>query len=163
MTKDRITANKVVSVTYSIVDEAGQTLEQSDVPINYVHGGRSDLFEKIERALEGKAVNDRVKVSLNPEEGFGQHDPSLCFADDIENVPEPLRFVGAELEAQNADGEVLKFIVTDISNGKLTVDANHPMAGKIVIFHVKVVDIRDATPLEIAQGEPSEGMMGMLH
>lgn len=156
MTQDRVAANKVVSVIYSIKDEQGETIEHTDLPVSYIHGGRSDMFEKIERELEGKTVDDRVQVTLGPDEAFGDHNPGLTFTDDIENVPEALRFVGAELEAQNAEGETLKFIVTGIKDSKLTVDANHPMAGKTVTFHVKVADVRDATSTELASGQPEE-------
>ncbi len=149
----RIEANKVVSLTYTIVDEKGQVLEQSEIPIHYVHGGKSDLFEKLEAALAGKTLGDEVSVTLSPEEGFGPHDPDLTFTDDLENVPEELRFIGAELEAKNADGESMKFIVTNIADRELTVDANHPMAGKTVVFKVKVIEIRDASKGEARTGQ----------
>lgn len=153
MSAPRIEANKVVSLTYTIVDEKGQVLEQSEIPIHYVHGGKSDLFEKLEAALVGKTIGDEVSVTLSPEEGFGPHDPDLTFTDDLENVPEELRFIGAELEAKNADGESMKFIVTNIADRELTVDANHPMAGKTVVFKVKVIEIRDASKDEVRTGQ----------
>jgi FKBP-type peptidyl-prolyl cis-trans isomerase SlyD len=56
--------NKVVSFTYSIVDESGTILEQSDLPLNYVHGGKHDLFEKVEQELDGCVVGDTVEVEL---------------------------------------------------------------------------------------------------
>lgn len=150
----RIEANKVVSLTYSIVDDKGEILEQSDLPIHYVHGGKSDLFEKLEAALTGKTIGDQISVTLSPEEGFGLHNPALTYTDDLENVPEELRFVGAELEAQNANGESMKFVVSKIKESELTVDANHPMAGKTVIFKVKVTDIRAASSDEARTGQP---------
>jgi FKBP-type peptidyl-prolyl cis-trans isomerase SlyD len=60
-------------------------------------------------------------------------------------VPPELRRLGASLEAQNASGEMLTFVVKRIENGKLTVDANHPLAGQTVKFRVTVRDVRDAT------------------
>ena len=67
--------NKVVSFVYTIVDTDGTLLEQSDIPISYVHGGKHDLFEKVEQALDGAVVGDTVEVQLTPEEGFGALDP----------------------------------------------------------------------------------------
>lgn len=151
----QIESNKVVSLTYSILDEDGEILEQSNLPISYIHGGQGDLFEKLERALTGKTIGDEVSVTLSPEEGFGQHNPDLTFTDDLENVPEELRYVGAELEAQNASGEVLKFVVSDIGDNQLTVDGNHPFAGKTVTFRVKVAEVRDATAEELSTGQPT--------
>lgn len=150
---DQIVGNDmVVSFTYSIVDDSGEVLEQSDLPISYVHGGKHDLFEKVEQALDGSMVGDTVEVELTPEEGFGPHDPSLTYTDSIENVPDEFRRIGAEVEMMNDQGESRKFTVTRIEDGKLTVDGNHPMAGKSIVFHIKVTDIRDATIDEIASG-----------
>jgi len=133
------------------------------LPIHYVHGGKSDLFEKLEVALSGKSIGDQVSVTLSPEEGFGQHNPDLTFTDDLENVPEELRFVGAKLEAQNADGEPMKFVVSKVKESELTVDANHPMAGKTVIFKVKVADIRDASSDEARTGQAASTGQGQDH
>ncbi|MFV1996679.1 MAG: peptidylprolyl isomerase [Acidiferrobacterales bacterium] len=163
MSTPRIETNKVVSLTYSILDDMGEILEQSDLPISYVHGGKSELFEKLEAALAGKTIDDQISVTLNPDEGFGQHNPDLTFTDDLENVPEELRFVGAELEAQNADGESMKFLVSKIKDTELTVDANHPMAGKTVVFKVKVTDIRDASSDEARSGKVTSAGPGQGH
>ena len=97
----RVGPNKVVSITYRILDEDGSLLEQVDLPVSYVHGGHSNLIEKVERALEGHAVGDEVEVTLEPEEGFGEHDPSLTYTDDLANVPEQFRRLGAQVEMQN--------------------------------------------------------------
>jgi FKBP-type peptidyl-prolyl cis-trans isomerase SlyD len=162
MAEQFVSENKVVSFTYSIVDDTGAVIEQSDLPISYVHGGRHDLFEKVEQELEGSVVGDTVAVELTPEEGFGEHDPDLTYTDDLENVPPEFRRVGAEVEMMNDQGDTRKFIVTRIRDGKLTVDGNHPMAGKTIVFHIRVTGIRDATEEEIANGvEPM--LMPVLH
>ena len=158
MTDQFVEQHKVVSFVYSIVDESGELLEQSDLPISYVHGGKHDLFEKVEQGLDGAVVNDTVEVSLTPEEGFGSHDPDLTYTDVIENVPEEFRSVGAEVEMMNDQGDSRKFTVTRIEDGKLTVDGNHPMAGKVITFRIKVTDIRDATLEEIANGVEAMAM-----
>jgi len=158
MTEQFVEQHKVVSFVYSIVDESGELLEQSDLPISYVHGGEHDLFEKVEQGLDGAVVNDTIEVSLTPEEGFGPHDPDLTYTDVIENVPEEFRSVGAEVEMMNDQGDSRKFTVTRIEDGKLTVDGNHPMAGKVITFRIKVTDIRDATPEEIANGVEAMAM-----
>jgi FKBP-type peptidyl-prolyl cis-trans isomerase SlyD len=157
-----VAQGKVVSFTYSIVDESGEIIEQSDLPISYVHGGKHDLFEKVEQALDGSVVGDTVEVKLTPEEGFGSHDPDLTYTDVIENVPAEFRRVGAEVEMMNDQGDTRKFTVSHIGDGKLTIDGNHPMAGKTIEFHIRVTDIRDATPEEVVAGiEPMA--MPVLH
>jgi FKBP-type peptidyl-prolyl cis-trans isomerase SlyD len=152
MTGQFVGQDKVVSFTYSIVDEDGELLEQSDLPISYVHGGKHDLFDKVVQELDGCVIDDTVEVSLTPEEGFGAHDPELTYTDDIDNVPEEFRRVGAQVEMMNDQGDSKTFVVTHIGDGKLTVDGNHPMAGKVITFRIKVIDIRDATPDELQNG-----------
>ena len=156
MSELKVSKNKAVYVTYSILDQSGAVYEQYEMPVGYVHGGNSPLFEKIEAALEGKKIGDRVEVTLNPQEGFGEPDPNLSFTDDIENVPPEYRYVGAEVEFQNESGESVQFRVSRIENGKLTVDSNHPLAGQTVTFLVSVVNIRDANMDEIVSGLPMD-------
>lgn len=163
MTAQTVARNKAVYFTYLIKDEHGTTLEQSDMPIGYVHGASSNLLPKLERALEGHAVGDSIEVLIEPSEGFGEHDPSLTFTDDLANVPPELRHVGAEAQMENERGESATFIVTKIENGKLTVDGNHPYAGKNVIYRLSVTEIREATPAEMASGYPDGQQAPSLH
>ncbi len=150
-----VAKNKVVSLIYVVRNEKGEIFEYRDLPVSYVHGSGADLFPKIEQALEGRAVGDRVAVQLTPADAFGDRDPKLTFTDDIENAPPELRRVGAEFEAQNAKGESIVLTVTRIEGDKITVDANHPLAGQNISFEVTVQDIRDATPEEIRNGRPA--------
>jgi FKBP-type peptidyl-prolyl cis-trans isomerase SlyD len=138
MTGQFIGPGKVVSFTYSIVDDSGSVIEQSDLPISYVHGGPHDLFEKVEQELDGSI--------------FGKHDPDLTYTDDLDNVPPEFRHVGAEVEMMNDQGDTRTFTVTRIENGRLTVDGNHPMAGKTITFRIRVTEVRDATQDELENG-----------
>ncbi len=163
MVKQIVENKKVISVTYSILDEQGEILEQVDMPTDYLHGVDHALFPKIEAALHGKFVGDTVDVKLSPEEGFGSHDPSLTFTDKIENVPPEYRTIGAKPTFQDDKGNTVEFVVTKIDNGMLTVDSNHPFAGKIINFHVTVVAIRDATDAELQRGISAEDAKAKLH
>ncbi|MDH5324772.1 MAG: peptidylprolyl isomerase [Gammaproteobacteria bacterium] len=149
MAETRVSKNLVVSITYRIFNEKGELAEQSDLPIDYIHGVENPMFEKIEHALDQKCVGDTVEVELSPTEGFGEYNPNLCFTDDLENVPHEYRFVGARPSFENEQGEVMDLVVTKIENGKLTVDANHQFAGQTVKFQVDVVGIRPATKEEL--------------
>lgn len=144
--------DKVVTVTYRIATEDGETLEQVDTPVSYLHGRDSGLFEKVEAALEGKAVGDRVSATLSAEEGFGAWDPQKTFSDAIENVPPEYRKLGAIAEFVNEAGESLQMTVSHVDAGTVTLDGNHPLAGKTIVFHVRVVDVRNATADEIRNG-----------
>ncbi len=157
MQHDEIVRNKVVMLTYVLRNSNGDIFEYNDLPIEYLHGSGSELFAKIERSLEGHRAGDQVNVELTPEEGFGPHEPGLTFTDDVENVPAEYRHIGAQVAAENAKGEAMTFVVTRIEDGKLTVDANHPLAGQTVKFEVRIHGVRDATPDELRRGLPAGG------
>lgn len=70
-------------------------------------------------------------------------------------MPPEYRQIGAQLEAENAKGEAIAFTVTRIADGKLTIDANHALAGQSVYFDVTIKDIRTATPEEVRAGQPA--------
>jgi len=149
---DTIKRDKLVSLTYTITDEHDEILERIDMPVNYVHGRDSQVIDKVEKALEGCAQGDEISVELSPDEGFGEHQPELTFVDNLDNVPPEFRHIGAEVEFQNDKGESRIFRVTRIEDDKLTVDGNHPFAGKVITYNIKVNTVRDATPDEIANG-----------
>jgi len=151
--ENTISRNKAVQFTYSISDDEGNIVEQVDLPVNYVHGASSiGLIERVERALEGCAAGDTIVVEVPPAEGFGEFDPDLTFTDQLENVPPQFREVGAQVEMANDAGETKQFVVSKIADGKLTLDGNHPLAGKTAKFSVKILEVRDATPDEIRDG-----------
>ncbi len=145
MAREVIKPGKFVSLTYTISDTEGNLLEQNDLPVSYVHGGDTELVGGMDKAVAGKAAGDKVEMVIPPEDGFGAHDPDLTFTDDLENVPPQFRRVGAEVQMQNEAGDARTFIVTRIEDGKLTVDGNHPMAGKTLVVRVKILEVRDAT------------------
>jgi FKBP-type peptidyl-prolyl cis-trans isomerase SlyD len=159
MSDQVVSKGKVVAVTYSIIDEAGVILEQSDIPLYYVHGGPNDMFPEVESALEGASIGDEIEVVLPPEKAFGYHDPGMTFTDDIDNVPPQFRQIGAQVEMQNDRGEVRSFFVSKIEDGKLTVDGNHPFAGKTLTYALTVADIRDASEQEMKQGISQKPVM----
>ena len=105
----------------------------------------SELIPSLERALLGKQVGDEVRVTVPPSEGFGEHHPELTYTDDLLNVPEQFRHIGAEVEMRNEAGDSRLFRVTRIEDGRLTVDGNHPLAGCTLVFRLGVVEVRDAT------------------
>ena len=163
MSEQKVEENKVVSLTYVIVDETGAVLEQYDLPISYVHGNNSNMYPKVAEALEGAKVGDEIEVSLSPAEGFGERDPSLTFSDAIDNVPPEYRHIGAEASFENEQGESITMTVVKIEDGKIMLDGNHPFAGKTVTFKLRVKEIRDATEAEVGSGEVMQTVNPILH
>lgn len=155
--------NKVVSITYAILNERREVIEQHDVPVAYLHGSAGGLLPGIEAALEGRKVGERVEIQLAPEDAYGVRDESLMFTDDIDNVPPQYRHVGAEVQFENEAGESRTFYVTRIEDGKLTVDGNSVLAGQSVICLVSVIDVRDASTAELRDGMPVRSSSSSLH
>jgi FKBP-type peptidyl-prolyl cis-trans isomerase SlyD len=113
--------------------------------------------------MEGCRTGDKIEVSLPPSEGFGEYDPDLTFTDAIENVPPQFRQPGARVEMQNEQGETKEFVVSKIEDGKLTIDGNHPLAGKTARFSVTILSVRDATKDEIRNGIDNPNLNMPLH
>ena len=148
-----ITTNKFVELTYRIIDQTnGEVIEQVEEPLGYVQGDNTLLFNQVTKELEGKSVGDEVEILLKAEYAFGPKLEELIFTDEINNVPVEYRFIGAAVTMQNDKGGTKDFIVSSIEDGKLTIDGNHPLAGKDIIFYVEVLSVRDATADEIIEG-----------
>ena len=148
-----ITTNKFVELTYRIIDQTnGEVIEQVEEPLGYVKGDNTLLFNQVTKELEGKSVGDEVEILLKAEDAFGPKLEELIFTDEINNVPVEYRFIGAAVTMQNDKGGTKDFIVSSIEDGKLTIDGNHPLAGKDIIFYVEVLSVRDATADEIIEG-----------
>jgi len=148
-----ITTNKFVELTYRIIDQTnGEVIEQVEEPLGYVQGDNTLLFNQVTKELEGKSVGDEVEILLKAEDAFGPKLEELIFTDEINNVPVEYRFIGAAVTMQNDKGGTKDFIVSSIEDGKLTIDGNHPLAGKDIIFYVEVLSVRDATADEIIEG-----------
>ena len=150
---ETISINKFVELTYRIIDQSnGEVIEQVEEPLGYVQGDNSLLFNQVTKELEGKCVGDEVEILLKAEDAFGKKADELIFTDDINNVPVEYRFIGASVTMQNDKGGTKDFIVSNIEDGKLTIDGNHPLAGKDIIFYVEILSIREATADEIIEG-----------
>ena len=148
MTDQIIQPGKYVALTYVIEDQHGEVVEQQDIPLGFVYGSDTALICGMDGAVAGKRVGSQVEARVSPEQAFGAHDPGLTFVDDLENVPPQYHQVGAEFELQDHQGETRAFHVTRIEDGKVTVDGNHPLAGKDLTIRVTIEEVRDAQPGE---------------
>jgi FKBP-type peptidyl-prolyl cis-trans isomerase SlyD len=154
---EQVAAGKLVSLTYSIRDEAGRMLEHSDLPISYIQGGHNELIGGLDAAIDGKRAGDEVGLELDAEDtGFGPYDPNLTFTDDLENVPPQFREIGAEVPMQSESGEVRTFYVTQIAGGRLTLDGNHPLAGKRLRVRIRIHDVREPTAADLREDAPGD-------
>jgi FKBP-type peptidyl-prolyl cis-trans isomerase SlyD len=114
--------------------------------VTYLHGGYGELLEALERALEGKAPGEELSLQLEPEQAFGEYDAELLRIEPAERYGEGLQ-VGMEVEEDSRF-----YTVTDIADGKVVLDANHPLAGMALRFFCQVLTVRSANAEEIRRG-----------
>jgi FKBP-type peptidyl-prolyl cis-trans isomerase SlyD len=160
-----IFTNTVVTLTFELFDGDGTLLEATEAPITYLHGGHSGMLPKLEDALATKKVGDFVSVDVDPVDGFGEYDSELVKIEPVDSLPADIE-VGMQFEAfASADeepGSGIVFTVTDIADGKVVLDGNHPWAGKRLRFDCKVIDVRPATADEVEHGH-AHGADGHHH
>jgi FKBP-type peptidyl-prolyl cis-trans isomerase SlyD len=149
MSETQIADGRVVEVQYRLLDDSGAEIDSSEAsePLSYVHG-TGQILPGLERELEGRMAGDEATIVVAPEDGFGPHREEFVFSvprSQFEFTVEP----GSVVEAQLPDGRSRYLQVTDVSDDSVTVDGNHPMAGKTLRFEVTVASVRDATPEEL--------------
>ena len=143
-------ANTVVKITFKLFDGSNKLVEEAGEPIEYLHGGHSGIFPKIEEALNFKKVGESISVTLEPTDAFGDYDAEMVRVEPVASLPSDVT-VGGHLVAEQ-DGQEVVWRVTDIADGKAVLDANHELAGQRLRFDCTVLDIRPATQEEIAHG-----------
>jgi len=150
----KIAKDTVVSLRYELFDSEGELLEKVEDPVSYLHGGYDGIFPLVEEALHGKAVGDHCNVTMKPEDAFGEYDHALVEVEPRSVFPENVA-VGMQFEGgpEGADeDDCLLFTVVDVTDDEVTVDGNHPLAGKTLTFICTVTNIRPATAEEMDHG-----------
>lgn len=158
--KMKVENKKVVSLTYELIVD-GTLADKADEnrPLEYIHG-TGMLLPKFESEVEGKEPGEGFEFTLTPEEGYGTFDesrlidlPKEAFMIDGK-VREDLLVVGKMIPMMSDSGQVVNGIVHEVTDEKVTMNFNHPMAGKTLNFTGKVVEVRDATERELEKGHP---------
>ncbi len=148
----QIAMNTVVSITYELLDSNGNVLESSKDPVSYLHGGYDNIFPRVEEELHGKSIGDTVEITLEPADAFGEYDEELVQMEPVSAFPSKDLKVGMQFEGEDESGEVILYTITNIDDGKVIVDGNHPWAGERVLFKATIADVRKAGEEEVAHG-----------
>jgi FKBP-type peptidyl-prolyl cis-trans isomerase SlyD len=145
----QIAHQTVVQMHYTLKDDNGNTIDSSvgKEPLEYIQG-LGMIVPGLEKAMVGKSVGDKFEVVVLPAEGYGEYNkglvseiPKTAFqGDDVQ--------VGMTFYAQTPNG-ILPIRILEIKEDKVTVDANHELAGKNLNFAIEVVSVRQATEKEL--------------
>ncbi len=149
----KIQKDRLVVIDFTLTDADGNVMDSSEEngPLAYIHGV-SEMPYGLQNAVEGLAEGEQVQVCLTPADGYGERDEELVniyprevFADAGELS------VGMELIAEDENHNEM-WIITALSDATVTVDANHPLAGKTLNFDVTIKEVRLPTETEMEHG-----------
>jgi FKBP-type peptidyl-prolyl cis-trans isomerase SlyD len=149
---DAIADGATVEIEYTLTDDAGAVIDSNkgQKPLTYKHG-RQQIIPGLEKQLVGMHRGEEKKVTLKPEDAYGPVDPSAQAEVPKESLPPDALVVGAPLMARNAAGEGRPVVVKEIKDKTVVIDLNHPLAGKTLVFDVKVLSVE---PPKSAEPKP---------
>ena len=153
---ENIAADTVVGLHYTLTNDAGDVLDSSSGsdPLYYLHG-HDNIVPGLERKLTGRKVGEKMKVEVQPADGYGERDPR-----GEQKVPREAFPPGVELEAgmqlalRDPSGAIVPIWIAKVEGDVVHVALNHPLAGEILHFDVEVISIRAATSDELEHGHP---------
>ncbi|NOR69772.1 MAG: peptidylprolyl isomerase [Methylomarinum sp.] len=147
----QISDKMAVTIHYILTNGAGEQLDSSrgEEPMVYLHG-QGQIIPGLESALTGKSAADKFKVTIAPEDAYGERSEDmlqtvpLSMFEGMDKVEEGMQFHA------DASGGVNVVTVTKIDGDDVTIDGNHPLAGEALTFDVEVMDVRPATEDELS-------------
>ncbi|MFN3144167.1 MAG: peptidylprolyl isomerase [Paracoccaceae bacterium] len=136
-------AGDTVRLHYTGTLEDGTTFDSSAGrdPLQFTVGS-GEIIPGLDREIAGMAVGDTKQVTVAAEDAYGAHDPDRQQVVPRDQIPahiptEP----GTQLQLQTPDGQAVPVVVAECTETEVTLDANHPLAGKALIFDVELVEI----------------------
>jgi FKBP-type peptidyl-prolyl cis-trans isomerase SlyD len=151
--------HSVVSIHYTLKDDAGEVMDSSEGkdPLAYLHG-ENNLIPGLESELQGKVTGAKFVASIEAKDAYGDINEDFIQTIDrqmfqgVESIEPGMTFM-----AQGEGDQQRQVRVVEVEGDDVTIDANHPMAGKTLHFDVEVVEVREATEQEIQHGHVHQG------
>lgn len=150
----KVGKDTVVGIEYALHLGDGEIIDRSEAghPMRYLHG-QGQIVPGLEKALEGKEEGTEAKVVIGPEDAYGERDEQAVRTLPREAFPpEAPISEGAEFVVVDDNHNQVPLKITGLKDGNVTVDFNHPLAGKTLHFNVKVLEVRAATADELQHG-----------
>ncbi len=147
--------NKVISIEYELREKGKDEILDSNMggaPLSFV-SGKGQIIPGLEKELVKMNAGDSATITVSPNEAYGEYNPEA-----VQTLPKE-QFAGIDLKVgmplygQSEDGQTVQVTVKDIGENGVTVDFNHPLAGKELEFKVNVLESREATPDEVISGQ----------
>jgi FKBP-type peptidyl-prolyl cis-trans isomerase 2 len=145
--KPAIEKGSKVQLEYTLTIDDGRVLDSNkgQEPLTFTQG-QQQIIPGLEKALEGMHAGEEKKVTVNAAEAYGEVDPAAVTEVPKERVPAQSLTVGTELVARNANGETRTVRVKEIREKTVIIDLNHPLAGKTLVFDLKVLSVEPPAP-----------------
>lgn len=145
-------SNQVISFHYTLTDTTGQTLDSSasGEPLAVLMGC-GQIIPGLETHLCTMKPGEKRRVLVPAKDAYGAHDPKNVVEVPREKLPIDSVKIGDRFRA-GSDQHSPIVSVTEVTDTHVTLDGNHPLAGKDLTFDVEVTEIREATPEEVAHG-----------
>ncbi len=145
--------DQVITLHYTLLVD-GEELENTreGKPIRFIQGA-GQILPGLENALYGLQKGEQKTIPLPPEDAYGDYDPGSIEVVKKQEFSEEIPLdVGTFLDLRDDEGDVLSAQIIEAEEDTVTLDFNHPLAGKTLTFTVDVVDIRPATASELEHG-----------
>jgi len=139
---EAIKAGDTIRVAYTGKFENGDVFDTSEgkSPLEFTVGS-GNIIQGFENAVVGMREGEKKTVTLAPDEGYGVRSDDLVFDISKNSIPAGLELeVGKMIQLTNQSGQKMPGVVSDIGDGVVTIDANHPLAGKNLVFDIEVVE-----------------------
>ena len=149
----KVEDNLVVTLDYTLMveDEVMESTADGE-PIQFIQG-MGQIIPGLENALYGLQIGDKKTILIQPDDAYGEYDPESTEIVKKEEFSEEVPLdVGTFLDLSDDDGEVLSAQIIEEDEDTITLDFNHPLAGKALTFDITVTDLRPATAEELDHG-----------
>lgn len=104
--------------------------------------GEGQIIPGFEQAVIGMAPGESKTTEISSEEAYGPHRPEMVLEVDREQIPEDIEVeTGQQLQVQHPSGQQIPVVVTQVADSKVTLDANHPLAGQDLTFDIELVKV----------------------
>ena len=146
----------LVSIEYTLKGTDGKVIDSNKgrEPLKYVQGQKT-MIPGLEKELTGMKVGSEKNVTVKPEDAYGPVNPNAFQEIPKEKIPPNALKVGAVLQGQDGQGRPMLARIKEIKEKSVVIDMNHPMAGKTLVFNVKIVDVQPAPPPAAAAKLPA--------